>query len=206
MVFLNHSNSKILIVEDSEMYASFLYYVLGQEYTCDVALNGLVAIQKACDSPPDLILLDIVMPEMDGYKLCRVLKKNEITRDIPIIFMTSKDRAEDETKGLNLGAVDYITKPFHIPIVKARINNHLKTQSLLKKLHSALHEVKIIKGLLPICTNCKKIQDNQGNWHKLEDYISSISEISFSEQLCPNCRKKLMPKKGKASLSPKKSF
>jgi len=183
----------ILVVDDSRMYASFLCNILESDYHCEIALDGVSAIKKACEFPPDLILLDIVMPEMDGYRVCEILKKNLTTRDIPIIFMTSMDAPEDEAKGLELGAVDYITKPYRMPIVRARIKNHLKTQRLLAELRSALHEVETLKGLLPICSHCKRIREEDGSWHELEDYLSQKSELSFSHNICPQCRHELYP-------------
>jgi len=185
------SAQRILVVDDSTMYASFLCNILESDYHCEMALDGITGIKKACEHPPDLILLDIVMPEMDGYKVCKILKKNLSTGDIPIIFMTSMDAPEDEAKGLELGAVDYITKPYRMPIVRARIENHLKTQRLLVELRSALHEVETLKGLLPICSHCKKIRDEDGSWHELEEYISRTSELTFSHGICPQCRKEL---------------
>lgn len=193
MSTLQSDGQKILVVDDSSMYASFLCNILERDYHCEMVLDGIKAIRKACEDPPDLILLDIVMPEMDGYKVCEILKKNQATRDIPIIFMTSMDAPEDEAKGLELGAVDFITKPYRMPIVRARIENHLKTQRLLAELRSALHEVETIKGLLPICSHCKKIRDDDGSWRELEEYLSRTSELTFSHGICPHCRNELYP-------------
>jgi diguanylate cyclase (GGDEF)-like protein len=97
-------------------------------------------------SLPDLILLDIIMPGDDGYEICRRLKSDEITRDIPIIFITAKDREEDEVMGLKLGAVDYITKPFCMPVVKARVNTHIE----LKKHRDKLKRLSDLDGLTGI--------------------------------------------------------
>ena len=185
------SAQRILVVDDSTMYASFLCNLLERDYHCEMALDWVTAIKKACEHTPDVILLDIVMPEIDGYKVCEILKKNLATRNIPIIFMTAMDAPEDEAKGLELGAVDYITKPYRMPIVRARIENHLKTQRLLVELRSALDEVETLKGLLPICSHCKKIRYDDGSWHKLEEYLARASELTFSHGICPQCRKEL---------------
>ncbi len=184
-------NNKILVVDDSTMYAAFLCNSLKDEYNCDFALDGKTAIKKANDNLPDLILLDVVMPDIDGYTVCEILKGKDKTREIPIIFLTNKNDTEDIVNGLNLGAVDYITKPFCLPIVRARINNHLKTQSLLAGLRTTIQENNVLRGLLPICTHCKRVRDNQGDWHDLDKYLSNHSEIIFSYGICVECQDRL---------------
>ena len=102
----------ILIVDDTPDNITLLTSLLGDLYKNKVATNGIKALKIAMTSPPpDLILLDIMMPEMDGYEVCRQLKENPATEHIPVIFLTAKTQEGDETKGFELGAVDYITKP-----------------------------------------------------------------------------------------------
>ncbi len=116
---------KILIVEDQRSNADILKQIL-IDYDRAVALNGTQALKVArSDTRPDLILLDILMPEMDGYEVIRRLKENERTRRIPVIFVTIKQSLFDESKGLELGAIDYIVKPFHPGTVRQRVHNHL---------------------------------------------------------------------------------
>ncbi len=142
---------KILIAEDAPANIDVLASALFPVYDISVATNGLEALEIATsDSPPDLILLDIVMPKMDGYEVCRRLKANSQTKHIPIIFITSKSEDADETKGLELGAVDYITKPFEISIVKTRVQTHLELkkhrdhlESLVKERTAELEEANI---------------------------------------------------------------
>ena len=111
----------VLVVDDAPENIDLLDGVLNQDYKIKAALNGEKALKIAgSENPPDIILLDIEMPDMDGYEVCRRLKADPQTRDIPIIFVTAKSDESDETKGLELGAVDYITKPFSPPIVTAR--------------------------------------------------------------------------------------
>ncbi len=117
--------ARILIVDDEKVNITALRDTLKLEYMVQVAKNGLQALEIAEETLPDLILLDIVMPEMDGYEVCKRLKSNVNTLDIPIIFTTSKSEYEDELYGLQLGAVDYITKPLNPGIVKARVKTHL---------------------------------------------------------------------------------
>ncbi len=116
----------VLVVDDTPDNLSLMSGLLKDDYKVKVANNGEKALKIAqSDSPPDLVLLDIMMPGMDGYEVCRHLKSNPQTRDIPVIFLTAKVEVEDEKRGLELGAVDYLTKPVSPPIVMARVKNHL---------------------------------------------------------------------------------
>ena len=120
----------ILIVDDTPDNITLLSTLLKERYKTKVATNGERALKVAATNPPpDLILLDIMMPGMDGYEVCQRLKANAETSDIPVIFLTAKAQAEDEEKGLKLGAVDYITKPISPPIVLARIETHLNLKN-----------------------------------------------------------------------------
>jgi len=125
----------ILIVDDEKNNIDLLVNLLKKEYDTLVARSGRKAISLAQSvNPPDLILLDIVMPEMDGYEVCRVLQSNRYTKDIPIIFVTAMCEDDDEYKGLGLGAIDYITKPIRPAIVEARVKNHIQRHLALKEL------------------------------------------------------------------------
>lgn len=119
----------ILAVDDTLANIDVLKGVLSQDYVVQAALSGKVALKIIEKHKPDLILLDIMMPDMDGYEVCQILKSQEATKDIPVIFLTAKIQEDDETKGLSLGAVDYITKPISPPILKERIKNHLLLQA-----------------------------------------------------------------------------
>ena len=119
--------AKLLIVDDETLNINVLVELFKGDYRLAVAKNGVQALQRALDDPPpDLILLDIMMPDMDGYEVLRRLRGQEKTRDIPVIFVTALGAAGDEQQGLELGAVDYLTKPISPPIVKARVKNHLE--------------------------------------------------------------------------------
>ncbi len=123
----NDSVSTVLVVDDTPDNIDLLDGVLNLDYKVKAALNGEKALKIAgSDNPPDIILLDIMMPGMDGYEVCRRLKSDVKIQDIPVIFVTSMSEVEDETKGLDVGAIDYITKPISPAIVKARIKNHLE--------------------------------------------------------------------------------
>ena len=120
----------ILVVDDTPDNLSLMSELLLERYHVRVANSGERALRIAQSAaPPDLILLDIMMPHMDGYEVCQRLKENAATRAIPVIFLTAKVSAEDEERGLSLGAVDYVTKPISAPIVLARIQTHLSLKA-----------------------------------------------------------------------------
>jgi len=116
----------ILIVDDQPENIDIIKEILRYKYDVTAAANGTTALNIVKTKFPDLILLDVVMPGMDGYEICKLLKKDEKTKDIPIIFITSKDEEGDETRGLELGAVDYIAKPIVPSIILARVKNHIE--------------------------------------------------------------------------------
>ena len=129
--------STILAVDDTPDNLLLISGLLKDDYHVKVANGGERAIKIArSDNPPDLILLDIMMPDIDGYEVCRLLKADETTCHIPIIFLTAKTEVEDETHGLEIGAVDYITKPISPPIVLARVKTHLA----LKRMQDFLRD------------------------------------------------------------------
>lgn len=128
---------KILVVDDQPSNLRYLSNILAQRgYKVQRAISGKLALNAVFSSPPDLILLDIIMPEMTGFEVCKRLKANEQTRDIPVIFLSVLDDATDKVKAFKVGGVDYITKPFQIEEVLARIENQLELQSLQKQLES----------------------------------------------------------------------
>lgn len=135
---------RILIVDDIPQNISVLNELLKENYSISAATNGAKALNIAqSKSPPDLILLDIMMPEMDGYEVCRRLKTDGGTSDIPVIFVTARGDVEDEAEGLKLGAVDYLTKPANPLIVLARVKTHLelkKAREYLKHQNQILEE------------------------------------------------------------------
>lgn len=133
----------ILVVDDTPTNLSLLTNLLKQQYRVKVANNGPKALELAAIAPPDLVLLDIMMPDMDGYEVCRRLKEAEATRQVPVVFLTAKNSEEDEERGLLMGAVDFIHKPISPPIVLARIKTHLQVkawQDFLKNQNAWLQE------------------------------------------------------------------
>jgi PleD family two-component response regulator len=187
----------VFVVDDTPTNLSVLFQALdGAGFRVLVATNGQSALEAISEAGPDLILLDIMMPGLDGFETCRRLKQSEVTQAIPVIFMTALTETVDEVKGLELGAVDYITKPIRVETVLARVRTHLALQKLRgelerknSELEEALANIKILRGLLPICANCKKIQDDEGYWQEVEEYIKKYTEANFSHGFCPECMK-----------------
>jgi len=122
---------KVLLVDDELINIKILSDVLKDEYEVVFATRGEEGIQRAIDARPDVILLDVMMPEMDGYAVCLRLLGDARTAAIPVIFVTALGSTEHELRGLQTGAIDYVTKPIHGDIVKARIRNHLKYKNAL---------------------------------------------------------------------------
>lgn len=207
----------ILIVDDMPASLEVLIKILTEQgYEVRPAQNGQIALTAIQELPPDLVLLDICLPDMDGYEICQRLKADDDAqiRNIPIIFISVHGETEDKVKAFKIGGVDYITKPFQVEEVLARVNTHLTIRNLQRQLEEknrqlqnqneklekkktelqeALDNIKTLRGLIPICASCKKIRDDDGFWQQVEAYISEHSQAQFSHSLCPECAKKLYP-------------
>lgn len=173
----------VLVVDDVIENIDVLTGILRDNYNVKAALNGRVALKVAEKTLPDLILLDIMMPEMDGYQVCDLLKKNPLTQHIPVIFVTAKDQEMDEVKGFEVGAVDYINKPVSPTITKARIKTHIALSHQKKALQIEVAEkteeinhtrLEIIKKL----GHAAEYKDNDTGLHieRMSRYSSSIGE------------------------------
>jgi putative two-component system response regulator len=162
----------VLAVDDTVTNIEVVKGVLSGEYLVQAALNGETALKIIEKKKPNLILLDIMMPGLDGYDVCRILKTSEHTKDIPIIFLTAKSQEEDETKGLSLGAVDYIIKPISPPILKARVKTHL----LLKSFRDQLARQNEILE--------EKIQDRTKQLNNLQD-VTIVAMGALAESRDP---------------------
>ncbi len=174
------ARATILIVDDMPINIKFLGEALKADYHVRFATSGKKGLEIAhSPKPPDLILLDIVMPGLNGYEVCQRLKANPQTFNIPVIFITSMNQEEDETKGLACGAVDYITKPFSVPIVKMRIKTHLE----LKRHRDALEKLCMVDGLTGIYNRRRFDEYLTVEWKRAErdgSFLSlSMIDIDF---------------------------
>jgi serine phosphatase RsbU (regulator of sigma subunit) len=133
----------VLLVDDTPANIQVVNSILRDTYKIRIATNGAKALQLANERPgPDLILLDVIMPEMDGYEVCTRLKSAPETREIPVIFLTGQTEIDDETRGFDVGAVDYIHKPFSPAVVKARVHTHLVLRGISEQLTRQLSDIR----------------------------------------------------------------
>jgi len=199
------TDTDILIVDDKPENLRLLSDILKvQGYGVRLLRKGNMVMSSVLNSPPDLILLDIMMPDINGYEVCRQLKADERTCNIPIIFISALNEVVDKIKAFSVGGVDYIGKPFNAEEVMSRVRTHLTIQGLHKelqyknaeleekniRLQEALDNVKKLQGMLPICSVCKKIRDDQGYWNQIEVYLKIHSDILFTHGICPQCVEK----------------
>jgi DNA-binding response OmpR family regulator len=189
-----HDKLRILIVDDEPINIHLLTRALQGTYDVYTATNGIDAISQVQKVTPDLLILDVMMPDISGFEVCKNIKADERFADIPVIFLTGLDTQEGQLQGLELGGIDYLTKPINFTLLRLRVRNHiaLKEQRDLlvrqkAELEAALVRVKQLEGIIPICMHCKKIRDDQESWHQLEAYISNHSEAQFSHGMCPDC-------------------
>ena len=171
----------ILVVDDTPANLTLMTGLLQDDYQVRAATSGEKALKIAfSDNPPDLILLDIMMPEMDGHEVCRRLKADDKTREIPVIFLTAMSEVEDEEKGLNLGAVDYITKPVSPPIALVRIRSHLALYQSLRSLELTKETIRKQAEQLKLLNSGleKRVEDQDGQLDRL-----NIMKEFFSPQI-----------------------
>lgn len=207
--------SKILVVDDIKKNIQVLGSVLGKEgYAVSYATDGGKALDMTATEDFDIILLDIMMPGMDGFEVCQKLKKYPQTREIPILFLTAKSEQDDIIRGFHHGAVDYLTKPFNTAELIARVKTQIslrqaqriilernaelekkneELERLLAENKQAKCEINTLRGILPICSHCKKIRTGEGYWTAIESYISKHSEAEFSHGMCQDCAQELYP-------------
>lgn len=168
----------ILIVDDNPENRKVLGTLLVNEgYEVGVANDGAQALEFLKNSIPDLVLLDVMMPELSGFEVCEKMKADRLYRHIPVIFLTAKTSTEDIVRGFDVGGVDYVQKPFNSRELLARVRTHI--------------ELKTLQGLLPICAECKSIKNDHGCWDSIEKYIGEHTDSYFSHTVCPRCQEKL---------------
>ena len=201
MTISQKDNNTILVVDDNPDNLRLLSGILSKHrYKVRLAPNGERALATIRKAAPGLILLDIMMPVVDGFEVCRQLKQDKETAGIPIIFISALNETIEKVKAFSLGGVDFITKPFKSEEVLARVNTHLTLRYLQleleeknAELQKAMDEIKTLRGFIPICASCKRIRNDEGYWEQIESYISSHSEAKFSHGCCDECARKLYP-------------
>ena len=207
-------SKKILIVDDKIENLIALETVLEDLEDIEFvrALSGMEALEQLLKHEFALILIDVQMPEMDGFETIEMMKRTKRGRYIPVIFISAIYKEDFyKIQGVKSGGVDFITKPIidDILIGKVKIFIELYKQKkelehLVKELPDSLEKVKQLQGLVPICSNCKKIRNDEGYWGTVEQYISDHSDVVFSHTVCDDCMKKLYPDSYKRILTRRK--
>ncbi len=205
----------ILIVDDSPDQQTLLRTILTKAghkdlLSADSAKSAAIVLNLDGVSPTgkiDLILMDVLMPDQDGVETCRQIKRCAHFQDVPVIMVTAKNDLSNLQDAFAAGAMDYISKPVNSVELLARVSSALKLKREMdrrknrefelrrsnEELQKALKEVKVLRGLIPICASCKKIRNDGGFWQQLEEYLAEHSEAEFSHGLCQPCIKKLYP-------------
>ncbi|MBC7359027.1 MAG: response regulator [Desulfacinum sp.] len=198
---------RILIVDDMPVSIKVLGEFLSQEYEVAVATSGRQALESADRNPPDLVLMDVVMPEMDGFEVCRRLRQNPKLVGVPVIFLTALADSDDVVRGFEAGGQDYILKPYKKGEVLLRVKTHIELKLAKEKLdhyarelerknkelQQAMEEIRTLRGILPICSYCKKIRNDEGYWDQVESYVTKHTHAEFTHSICPDCLQRYYP-------------
>lgn len=187
---------RVLIAEDDEISRTLLETVLSKlGFDVVATSNGREAVEALKqEGAPSLAVLDLMMPEMDGIEVCQWIRQSANYAETYIILLTARSSKEDIVRGLAAGANDYLTKPFDISELHARIKVGAQVVELqhrlaarVSELEQAIEKVKRLQGLLPICSHCKRIRDDDNYWQAVDHYITQHSEAVFSHSICPDC-------------------
>jgi sigma-B regulation protein RsbU (phosphoserine phosphatase) len=193
---------RILIAEDDATSRTILQAVLSKNgYDVVSVSDGLAALDafQQVDAP-DVAIVDLIMPKLDGLEVVREVRAIKAVRPPYIIILSTKSATADVVAGLDAGADDYLTKPFDASELRARVEvgrRMIEMRATLadkvQELALALEQVKTLRGIVPICANCKNVRDDQGYWNKVETYFREHTEAEFSHAVCPDCMTKLYP-------------
>jgi sigma-B regulation protein RsbU (phosphoserine phosphatase) len=187
---------RILIAEDDPVSRLVLTTNLGNwGHEVVTAVNGLEAWRASQEEDaPRLVILDWMMPEMEGPEVCRRIRELPATIPPYIILLTARQGTKEVVEGMQAGADDYLTKPYHRDELRVRVEVGVRMIELQQKLadqigelREALDQVKRLQGIIPICGYCKKVRDDSDYWQNVESYIATHSEAEFSHGVCPSC-------------------
>lgn len=176
----------ILIVDDDAVCRLTLSSVLKKNgHTVTLVESGARALQVFAEGGHRIIISDLLMPEMDGLELCRRIRKADTNQYTYFILLTAVEGKANYLEGMRAGADDFISKPFDTELLAARL-------VVAERVLSLQSQVRRLAGLLPICSLCKKVRDDQNYWHQVESYISDHTDAQFTHSYCPDCFKKLL--------------
>jgi PleD family two-component response regulator len=195
----------ILVVDDSRINLEMVADLIESEMECVIRLaaSGSDALSILKDEVPDLVLLDVNMPGMDGYTVCRAIRSTAVTRETPVIFLTGQRDSEFIINGFEAGGSDYLLKPYECRELMARVRVQLELKLQRdelrlqrdelrlrnNELEAAIARVRRLEGIIPICMYCKKIRNDDTMWQGFEHYIEEHSDAFFSHGVCPDCFK-----------------
>lgn len=176
----------ILIIDDEPLSVAMLAHLLEEEYQITVAHSGQEALDIISHTPPDLILLDILMPGMDGYEVFSIVKRNQELKDVPILFITALGAEECESEGLEMGAGDYITKPFNSALVRLRVRNHLELKRQRDLLTARTIELQRLNNELEREVN-ERSTVQISNEQLISELRAAMAEVKTLSGLLPIC-------------------
>lgn len=185
-----HDLPAVLLVDDLRDNLMVLESLLDDMFEIDIvtATSGSEALNLMSERDFALVLLDVQMPDMDGFEVAERMRANEATNHIPIIFVTGVGKETKHIfKGYEAGAVDYLFKPVEPHILRSKVQVFADLCEQRRQIERHLEEIKTLKGMLPICSYCKKIRDDAGYWDELEVYVRHHSDAEFSHSVCPDC-------------------
>jgi CheY-like chemotaxis protein len=194
--WLNRPDIRVVIADDDRVTAEILARMLrGWDFAPIVTANGADAWERLRSAPgPTLAILDWMMPEVDGPEVCRRVRRELPFANMYLILVTARESRGDVVAGLDAGADDYVIKPFDTEELRARVAVGVRVLTLQERLaervtelQSALSSVKQLRGLLPICSYCKRIRGDDQYWQQVEGYIAEHSDAQFSHGICPTC-------------------
>jgi sigma-B regulation protein RsbU (phosphoserine phosphatase) len=199
----------ILVVDDSLATRSVLQMILEDAgyqkiLLVESAHEAFQCLGLAQSNAPagdiEVVLMDIKMPDMDGVEACRRIKADSRYLDLPIVMVTALTEAKFLQTAFDAGAADYVTKPIERLELLTRMRSTVKLKHEMdrrkareRELEQALKEIKVLRGILPICARCKRIRDENGQWFSVESYIKGHSEADFSHLICPECLDRHFP-------------
>lgn len=200
-------NLKILQIDDNRDNMESVRALLARKLpdaSVFMAESGAKGLALAAAEDPDIILLDIVMPGLDGFEVCRRLKTDKRMKAIPVVFVTA-DQIDKESrmKAIDVGGDGFLRKPFEVEELVANLRTMVKIKAAaavrgqeadrLRSLAQAFPQAKALSGLLPICASCKKIYTEKGSWEDIEKYFKEHADVNFTHGCCPDCARKLYP-------------
>jgi len=180
---------RIIVVDDMQQNLVLLQRNLSRDYDVVCTNNGEKALELALHQPPQLFLLDVNMPDIDGFDVCRRIKSKTSLASIPVVFITARTDIMDILRGFEVGGVDYVTKPFNAAELRARIRTHIQLYQL--------------RSMMSICCYCNRIKNEVQAWERVDSYIHRKTGAKFSHGICPDCLREKIPQFAESNPPPK---